>query len=262
MKIGFFYSCIMRPIHFFIPLTFLLFFSSKIFSQSLSKEALIQKVWEACGGKSTFEKSQFIEFQFEVVRENKSLALRNHLWDRYTGDYRFQYAINKDSLLTVLFNVNTKKGMSFINNFKVDVDSINSAYILDAYETFINDTYWLMVPLKLEDAGVQTVLQGDTIIQNQNVSILHLDFESGIGITDKDEYWLYINPKNGKIIAWKYDLQGRKGKPRTYMWSDYQDLGKGLKLPLIKTTSDGKTKIQFPKAKVYETINLDRFKKL
>ena len=77
------------------------------------KDQVIKKVWEAVGGKTTFEKTRYIQFTFASERNRQVGAGRNHIWDRFTGDYRFESKAANGKTTTVLFNVNTQKGKAF-----------------------------------------------------------------------------------------------------------------------------------------------------
>src|SRR6476661_3872807 len=127
------------------------------------KQQVLAKVWDAVGGKSNYEQTRFFEFVFQVKRNDNIAVSRKHLWDRYTGNYRFEQEPEKGKVITVLFNVNTKMGQAYENGMAL-TDSLNAITVKKAYASFINDTYWLMVPLKLEDPGVNTALEADEVL--------------------------------------------------------------------------------------------------
>ena len=223
-----------------------------------NKEKVFDKVWRAVGGKATFEKSRYIQFTFASERNGQVGAGRNHIWDRYTGDYRFESKAANGKTTTVLFNVNTQQGKAFEDGV-AQPDTTTTKLIKRAYGAFINDTYWLMVPLKLQDPGVNTVLEAVETINDVKCQVIHLNFDK-VGLTPGDQYWLYVNDKTGEIIRWKFLLQGQK-TTSAFDWSPYVDLGNGLKLSTKKTNQESKSSIVFPVAKVLSVVEKDTFLK-
>lgn len=220
------------------------------------KDQVFEKIWKATGGKSTFEKSRFFEFEFAVERDRNKTPGRKHLWDRYTGDYRLESVDASGAKTVTLFNVNTKQGKAFVNGVALDNEQTSQA-IQTAYAKFINDSYWLMVPLKLQDEGVNTELEPDTAINDVKCNVIHLNFDK-VGLTPGDQYWLFVNDNTGEVVQWTFLLQHQQ-KPATFTWAPYQDLGGGLKLSTKKTNTDGKTTIYYPVAKVLTEVDKTKF---
>jgi hypothetical protein len=177
------------------------------------------------------------------------------LWDRYTGDYRFETKTPANENLLVLFNVNNQKGKSFINGKPLS-DSLSTIEIKKAYGYFINDSYWLLAPLKLEDAGVNITLKDPEYIDGTSCEVLHLDFNK-VGMTPGDQYWLYVDPNNGQIKRWKFLLQGKE--TGIFNWTQYKDLGGGLKLSTIKQNINQNQAITFPVASVLVSVEPAKF---
>jgi hypothetical protein len=229
-----------------------LFFSA----YAQDKEQVFQKVWDAVGGKSTFEKSRYLQFTFAAERNGQMGNGRNHIWDRYTGDYRFETKGADGKISVVLFNVNTQKGSAFENGNALP-DTTATKMVKKAYAAFINDSYWLMVPLKLQDPGVNTALEASEDLNGIKCEVIHLNFDK-VGLTPGDQYWLFVDDKTGEIIQWKFLLQGQT-KSSVFQWEPYQDLGNGLKLSTKKTNKESNTSIVFPVAKVLPSVANDIF---
>lgn len=223
-----------------------------------TKEDVIAKVWEGAGGKRTWKESRFLTFVFAPVKDGKTQFRRSHLWDRYTGDYRFETQTKDNKSLLVLFNVNNQKGRSFING-KALPDSLNIPQIKKAYSHFINDSYWLLAPLKLEDPSVNVTLLDPEEIEGVPVDVLHLNFDQ-VGLTPGDQYWLYIDRESGRVKRWKFLLEGKK-EPSVFEWTNYKDLGGGLKLSTRKENIDQNNAITFPVASVLISVEPEKFTK-
>ena len=223
-----------------------------------TKEALIEKIWNGAGGKKTWQESRFITFVFNAQKAGKTISRRSHLWDRYTGDYRFETRTPRSENLLVLFNVNNQKGKSFING-KLLSDSLSTVQIKKAYSYFINDSYWLLAPVKLEDEGVNVTLQDPEDIDGTSCEVLHVNFDK-VGLTPGDQYWLYVDPENGQIKRWKFLLEGKK-EPGIFNWTNYKDLGGGLKLSTRKQNINQNQAIHFPVASVLISVEPEKFTK-
>lgn len=223
-----------------------------------TKEDVIEKIWDAAGGKKTWNDSRYLTFDFAPQKDGKTVLRRSHLWDRYTGDYRFESKTTNNQKLIVLFNVNSKKGRSYINGKQLP-DPENSAEIEKAYGYFINDSYWLIAPLKLDDPGVNVTLDEPEEIEGTPHEVLHLNFDK-VGLTPGDQYWLYVDPQTGLIKRWKFLLQGKK-EPGIFNWTDYKDLGGGLKLSTRKQNINQNNAITFPVASVLVSVESEKFTK-
>ena len=160
-----------------------------------TKEDVIEKVWEGAGGKKPWQNSRFLTFVFAPEKDGKTSIRRAHLWDRHTGDYRFENKTADNQKLTVLFNIKNQKGTSYLNG-KALSDWANVKQIEKAYSYFIYDSYWLLAPLKLENEGVSVFLENTEVIEGINCEVLHLTF-GNVGITSGDQYWLYVNSESG-----------------------------------------------------------------
>jgi hypothetical protein len=227
-----------------------------IFAQT--KEQVFKKVWKAVGGKTTFEKSRYLQFTFASERNGQLNPGRNHTWDRYTGDYRFESKAANGKTTTVLFNINTQQGKAYEDGVLLP-DTTSTKLVKRGYASFINDTYWLMIPVKLQDPGVNTFLEPEETINEVKCQVIRLNFDK-VGLTPGDQYWVYVNDKTGEIIRWKFLLQGQTNTS-VFDWSPYVDLGNGLKLSTNKLNKEGKFAIVFPVAKVLATVEKDKFLK-
>lgn len=223
-----------------------------------TKDDVINQIWDAAGGRKTWDESRYLTFDFAPQKDGKTVLRRSHLWDRYTGDYRFETKTSGNRKLTVLFNVNSKKGKAFMNGKQLP-DSLSNAEIEKAYGYFINDSYWLIAPLKLDDPGVTVTLEEPEEIEGNSHQVLHLSFDK-VGLTPGDQYWLYVDPKSGQVTRWKFLLQGKK-EPGIFNWTDYKDLGGGLKLSTRKQNIKQNNAITFPVASVLVSVETEKFTK-
>jgi hypothetical protein len=236
-----------------LALAIFIFLPGTICAQT--KEEVIKKVWEAAGGKKNWEESRFLTFIFAPQINGKTLTRRVHLWDRKTGNYRFETKTSEKTLV-VLFNLNSQKGQSFING-KALSDSLNTVEIGKAYKYFITDSYWLLAPLKFEDPGMIVSLEDSEEIDGSPSDVLYVTSEKN-SQGPRGRYWFYVNPVNGRIRRCKILPEGKKDF-EIYDWTNYKDLGGGLKLSTHKQSINKNKAIIFPVASVLVSVETEKF---
>mgnify|MGYP006271505295 FL=1 len=177
-------------------------------------------------GADAFQQAPYLRFNFAVEQGGSAGAPIRHLWNRSTGDYRVEWTQN-DSLYVALVNVNDVTDDAAAGTVYYDGAAIEGArgtqLRAQAYRRYINDTYWLLAPLKVMDPGVNRVVAADSADATHQV--LHLTF-GDVGLTPGDEYWLYVNRETGQLDRWAFHLQSmpESAPPSVFDWTDYQTL--------------------------------------
>lgn len=223
-----------------------------------TREEVISKIWEGAGGKKNWQQSRFITFVFAPENNGKIQARRSHLWDRSTGAYRFEARNDRNEALVVLFNVNTLKGKSYLNGRPLP-DSLNNIQINKANNFFINDSYWLLGHLKLEDPGVKVLLEEPEYLEGVLCQVLYVTAERG-NQNPAGQYWFFVDPDNGQIKRWKVLAEGQK-EAEVFNWTKLKDLGGGLKLSTRKQNISQNKAITFPVASVLISVEPEKFTK-
>jgi hypothetical protein len=72
-----------------------------------------------------------------------------------------------------------------------------------AYARWVNDSYWLLAPLKVLDPGVKLTYEGPKDCGGAKCETLRMSFEQ-VGLTPGDQYVLYIDPETKLLRAWDY----------------------------------------------------------
>ncbi len=176
---------------------------------------------QALGGKQAFDKVRYLRFRFA--------GFRNHHWDKWTGRHRVEFTNRGGEHFVFLENVNTREGRGWKNG--VELTGAEAKEGLErAYGTWINDTYWLLAPYKLRDPGVNLSYAGEETLDGKVYDKLHLTFDS-VGLTPKDQYWMWVNRDTGLVDQWSYILQDfAPDRPATvWKWTDWKSYG-GIKL--------------------------------
>jgi hypothetical protein len=226
-------------------------FSSHAEERDPAAIVLAKKEMEATGGKN-WEKARYFRFDFIVDLGTRKAGPFAHYWDRFTGRYRVD--VPGDDGFTAYFNVNEPKDAekAVILHHGTRVTGEDAAKILTkAYGRFINDSYWLLAPLKVLDPGVNLADGGKGTFDGKSVRILKLSF-SGVGLTPGDVYQHFLDPETGRMLGWEYTLESKQqGK---WKWADVADYA-GLQLSTRKVTEDGARTIKFENVAVSSTVD-------
>lgn len=195
-------------------------------------DTVAMRVFEAYGGPRAWTGLRYLRFDFATGSNAPAEAdssveqpTRNvhgkHLWDRMTGDYRVEMPGGGDTVYVALFNTHTpEEGSVWLFGERVG-DEEESDMLESAYRRFINDTYWLLMPVKLFDEGVHRSYLPDSSAGDTDV--LHLSFGE-VGLTPGDQYWVYADKETGRVRQWAYRLQRHPPDhvPQPISWSDHK----------------------------------------
>ena len=123
----------------------------------------------------------------------------------------------------------------------------------DAYGAFINDMYWLAMPWKWMDSGVNLKYVGPKTRGGEACDVVELTF-GHVGLTPGDMYHAFVSQKSHLMTYWEYVLQsGNKG---AWDW-EYGESG-GIKLARNHRSSDRKMSINMGDVRVLDHAD-DRF---
>ncbi|MFB6273221.1 MAG: hypothetical protein ABEL51_10045 [Salinibacter sp.] len=178
-------------------------------------------------GADAWASAPYLRFDFGLERPDGKQIIARHLWNRTTGEYRIEWSRGPDSSYVALVNARKVKdgrlaGTVYLNGEKL-TGAADSAARETAYARFVNDTYWLLSPLKVFDPGVNRTYLPDSSTAEHNV--IHLTFND-VGRTPGDQYWLYVSKETGRLDRWAYHLQHmpEKAPAQYYDWTGYQEL--------------------------------------
>jgi len=178
-------------------------------------------------GADAWASAPYLRFNFGIETPDGAQTIARHLWNRNTGEYRIEWTAGPDSSYVALVNVRDPQdgrlsGTVYLNGDELTGTAGNSARE-QAYGRFVNDTYWLLAPLKVYDPGVNRTYLPDSSTAEHDV--LQLTFND-VGRTPGDRYWLYVSTETGQLERWAYHLQGMPddAPPQFYDWTQYQGL--------------------------------------
>lgn len=201
-----------------------------------------EDVMKALGGKEAWDKTRYVRFDFGFEREGK-LVTRAHTWDKWTGRYRLEGQDQQGQPFVVLMNVNTRDGQAWVNGQRQSGDA-EKKLVERAYGTWINDTYWLLMPYKLRDPGVTLAYDGEAKEGNATYDKILLTFDN-VGLTPKDKYWVWVNRDTRLVDRWDFVLKGEDVPPTTFRWTDWKTVGQ-VKLAGERVNPKDNRKLVFP----------------
>ncbi|MDQ7051392.1 MAG: hypothetical protein Q9P14_00245 [candidate division KSB1 bacterium] len=210
--------------------------------------AWADNVMQAVGAGDAFGKIRYIRFHF-VLREKDTVRVdRAHWWNRQTDDYKIEWFDPMGNQYTVLLNLRTGQGEAWFNRKPV-ADSLQSRTLLQrAYASVINDTYWLLMPFKLNDPGVILSYEGETEVDGQKRIVIRLAFDN-VGLTPQNQYRIYIDPETHLVRRWDF-LKTPDAEPRPALWLDWQEW-QGVKIARKRQF------LQKPITITFEQVRLD-----
>ncbi|HEX9940803.1 MAG TPA: DUF6503 family protein [Thermoanaerobaculia bacterium] len=188
-----------------------------------SVQVVVGRVIQALGGKQAWDQTRYLRFTFA--------GRRTHWWDKWTGRHRVEGQTKEGERYVVLENLNTKEGTAYLNGQKVEGEKAQEL-LKGAYGAWVNDTYWLIMPYKLQDPGVNLSYAGEETIDGKTYDKLALSFQN-VGLTPGDRYWAYINRDTGLMDRWSFILEDmpKEGPPMTWLWEGWQKYGNVMLAP-------------------------------
>ena len=176
-------------------------------------DELADAVMEAMGGQENYNNTRYITWKF--------FGFRLHVWDKHTGRIRYENGQGT----TVLMNVNTKEGQAFKEGQTLEGEELAAA-LKEGYEAWINDSYWLVMPYKLKDPGVNLVYSGEGKMESgADAWILTLTFNE-VGVTPENKYDVFINKNTNLVEQWNFYSKADDAEPRFKSpWVNWQKHG-------------------------------------
>ncbi len=182
-------------------------------------DSLAQRVFEAAGGPDVWSRVPYLAFSYGTEVNRLPGRVIRHLWNRKTNQYRLETPGPTGEPYVILFDVDTRQGKVYWGGAEVG-NKETATRVADAFQRFVNDSFWLLTPLRLFDAGVDRAFLPDS--SNEIVDVLRIRFT----LPDRaptDEVYLYVARETGRIVQWKYrtPADGPDAPLRAFEWRDY-----------------------------------------
>lgn len=187
------------------------YFTSKplpVGQKGIQAELLTDKIQEAIHQKA-WDTTAAVSFTF--------MGNHHYLWDKKRNLVQVQWDDKK-----VLYHTQTLEGIVYEHNIKLN-NSEKTDAIKKANDYFNNDSFWLIAPFKLRDAGTTR-----SIVMQDNKEALMVTYTSG-GSTPGDSY-VWIVDENHVPRAWRMWVSIVPIGGFETSWEDWTTFSNGLKV--------------------------------
>ena len=176
--------------------------------------AIADEVMTAMGGRQAWDGTRYICWKF-FGRD----AL---IWDKWDNRVRIDWSNG----VTGLADINTGEGRFYAEGQELTDPDTLVYFANRAKRTWINHSYWLVMPYKLKDSGVTLKYLGeDTTQLGAQADKLMLTFEN-VGVTPQNKYELWVDKTSRLITQWAHYGNATDPEPRFINpWADYKKYG-------------------------------------
>jgi hypothetical protein len=178
-------------------------------------------------GAASWPQARYFAFTFHVEREGQVVSSFPQRWDRVTGDYRVSGKDPQGRDFEVVMNVVSKKGRATINGEAVtDPAKLNDILTNIAGKRFVNDVFWLLMPLRMTEPDVKREFIGERSDSCGRVwNVLKLTFPQG-ALYPGDAHWAWISKDTGIVEEWDMKLTSLpEDRPTEVLFHDYRRIG-------------------------------------
>ncbi len=200
---------------------------------------LVEKMMEAMGGNKNWDELSYVSWTF--------FGARHLIWDK--GNNRVRIESPRDSSI-YLVNMNDLSGKYSYNGERVMDAQLVSEKMKRGKSMWTNDMYWLFMPFKLYDKGVNVTYQRtDTTLQGITADVLELTFDE-VGYTPDNKYEVYIDQEDGLIKQWNFYAEASQDSvSKIWPWDNYKNYN-GLLLSSDRSDKSGPSNVR-----VYPTLD-------
>ncbi len=173
-------------------------------------------VMAAMGGRKAWDNTRYISWTF--------FGQRALLWDKFDNKVRIEAMGDRDYVY--LLDMNAMEGKIYRDGEEMTNPDSLSKYLNRAKSIWINDSYWLCMPLKLKDSGVTLkYLREDTTQAGAAADVLGLTFEE-VGDTPHNRYEVWVDKEKNLVRQWAYYRYADQDSANwVRVWDNYQEYG-------------------------------------
>ena len=179
---------------------------------------IAESVLETMGGREAWDATRCVSWVF--------FGGRQHYWDKWTGDIRIEIpASDRGPQRLILMNLNSREGRVWRDGQELSGDELAEG-LAGGWRSWVNDSYWMFMPYKLLDPGVNLAYMGEELMEDdREADVLQLTFEA-VGVTPQNKYLVYVAKDSGLVEQFSYfptrdDAEPRFARP----WAGWQQFG-------------------------------------
>lgn len=176
---------------------------------------IADEVMAAMGGRPAWDDTQLIAWNFN--------GLRKFVWDKYSGNVRIDNVLDDQ---TILLNINSDKGRVYRNGEELTEPDSVMKYVRQGKRHWLNDSYWLLMPFKLKDAGATLKYLGtETTQAGKAADILQITYKTN-NLAPGVRHKIWIDKKTRLVSQWAQFGKLTDKQPLFVVpWDDYQQHG-------------------------------------
>lgn len=194
-----------------------------------------------------WERARYLEFEWAVSLGDGEPFVRSHRWDRWEGMARVEDRAEGGTRVSIFDTADPTSGRVWVGGEELTGEAAQEA-LTSAYQAHINDSYWLVMPFKWGDPGVNTTYLGEqTDESGANWEVVELSFDDGTGLTPQNMYHAFVNPETGRMERWHH-FPEPGADPAPSDWTDWAQYGP-IQLAENRRV-DGTPRIFFPQLRV------------
>ena len=202
-----------------------LFIASNTSAQKTpSADDLAHRTVDLLGGGGALDRARYFSFTFKVEKNNQVASFPQQ-WDRVTGDYHVSGRRPDGIPFEATINVKTGAVHGTIEGRAVSSPDELKKLFQFAYERYVSDTFWLLMPLMMLDPPFARAYDGernDTC--GHTWDLLKLTVEVKPGNPPAGIYWPWISRTTGMVEEWDMKPAGLKADqpPIEVIFHDYR----------------------------------------
>jgi len=187
----------------------------------------VARIWtrmmETIAPDDGWERARYLEFHWAVSRNGEPLV-REHAWDRWEGQARVWAPTDDGEMMAIFPTDDPESGRVWLAGEELSGEEA-AERLNSAHRTHVNDAYWLLMPYKWTDPGVEARYAGhETDDDGMEWEVVELTFDEGIGLTPQNMYRAFINPETGRMERWHF-LSNPDADPSPADWADWRQVG-------------------------------------
>lgn len=244
-----------------IAFSMLLMTSAVSAQETASADDIARSTFDVMAGGGAWERARYFSYTLTFVKNGKVVASFPQKWDRLTGDY-FVSGQRPDGIpYEATINVAKKTIRGSLQGRKLtSPEELKALYPL-AEARFINDTLWLLMPLKMFDQGFYRAYDGprnDSCGHTWDLLKVTVEAEKG-KVTAT--YYPWINRDTHLVDEWdmKLEIMPPDQPPVAVLFHDYRRVG-GLLISTRREIQGQNQTVRLDNLQVAWEVPKDAFK--
>ncbi len=176
-------------------------------------------------GVGAYDDAAELQFEFAVLNAGTEVMRAKHRWDRNADRDRVEWTKDGKTVVAVVDLAEPANGWVTVDG-ALAAEPDRTTHLKEAHARWVNDLYWLAMPVKLRDQGVNLELLPDAKVNDRPHRVLKVTFGE-VGLTPGDTYWVYADAETFVVSKWEMLLEGAKdgAKPTAVTWESPQQVG-------------------------------------